>query len=55
MLRVIPIFLLQNQAGVDTFLYLSLNLIGLLFRSRVGSPTDLVTRRRGLQLEVYLY
>ena len=37
MLGIVPIFVLQDQASVDTFFYLSLNPIGLLFRSRVGS------------------
>ena len=34
MLGVVPILVLQDQASVDTFLYLSLYLISLLFRSR---------------------
>ena len=55
MLAVVPILVLQDQASVNTFLYLSLNLIGLLFRSRVGSPTYLGTHELGLQLEVHLY
>ena len=55
MLGVVPILILQDQASVDTFLYLSLYLIGLLFRSRKGSPTYLVTHELGLQLEVHLY
>ena len=55
MLGVVPILVLQDQASVDTFLYLSLNLSGLLFRSRVGSTTYLVTHKLGLQLEVHLY
>ena len=52
---VVPIFVLQDQASIDTLLYLSLYLVGLLFRSRVGSPTYLVTQELGLQLEVHLY
>ena len=55
MFAVVPILVLQDQAGVDTFLYLSLYLISLLFRSRVGSTTYLVTHELGLQLEVHLY
>ena len=55
MLGVVPIFLLPDQAIVDTFLYPSLYLIGLLFRSRVGSPAYLVNHELGLQLEVHLY
>ena len=43
MLGVVPILVLQDQASVDTVLYLSLYLIDLLFRSRVGSPSYLVT------------
>ena len=39
MLGVVPIVVFQVQASVDTFLYLSLYLIGLLFRSLIGSPT----------------
>ena len=54
MLRVVPILVLQDQAGVNTFLYLSLDLISLLFRSRVGPPTYLVTHELGFQLEVHL-
>ena len=50
MLGLVPIPVLQDQASVDTFLYLSLSLIGLLFRSRVGSPTYLVTPERGFSL-----
>ena len=37
MLGVVAVLVLQDQASGDTLLYLSLNLIGLLFRSRVGS------------------
>ena len=33
---VVPILVLQDQASVHTFLYLSLYLVGLLSRSRVG-------------------
>ena len=55
MLVVIPILVFQDQASVDTLLYVSLNLIGLLCRSRVGSFTYLVTHELGLQLEVHLY
>ena len=55
MLGVVPILVLQDQASVDTFLYMSLNLVGLLFRSRLGAPTYLVTHKFGLQLEVHLY
>ena len=55
MLGIVPILVLQDQASVDTILYLSLYLIGLLFRSRVGSPTYLVTHKLGLQLEVHLH
>ena len=52
---VVPILVLQNKASVDTLLYLSLNLVRLLFRSLVRSPTYLVTHEIGLQLEVHLY
>ena len=52
---VVPIPVLQDQASVDTILYLSLYLIGLFFRSRIGSPSDLVTHELGLQLGVHLY
>ena len=55
MLAVVPILVLQNQGSVDSLLYLSLNLISLLFRSRVGSPIYLVTHELGLQLEVHLH
>ena len=55
MFGVVPILVLQDQVRVDTFLYRSLNLIGLLFRRRLGSPTYLVTNELGLQLEVHLY
>ena len=55
MLGVVPILVLQYQASVDTLLYLPLNLIGLLFRSQIWSPTYLVTHEFGLQLEVHLY
>ena len=55
MFGVVPMLLLLNQATVDTPLYPSLNLIGLLFRSRVRSPTYLVTHELGLQLELHLY
>ena len=55
MLGVVPILVLQNQTSVNTFSYLSLYRIGLLFRSRVGSPTYLVTHELGLQVEVHLY
>ena len=55
MLGVVPIPLLQDWASVDTLLYLSLNLVGLLFRSWVGSPPDLMAHEPGLQLEVHLY
>ena len=54
MLGVVPILVLQDQASVDSVLYLSLYLIRLPFRSRVGSPTYLVTHELGLQLEVHL-
>ena len=54
-LGVVPILVLQDQASVDTFLYLSLYLISLLFRNRIGCPTHLVTHEVGLQLEVHLY
>ena len=54
MIGVVPILVLLNQASVDTFLYLSLNVIGQLFRSRTGAPTDLVTQQLGLPLEVQL-
>ena len=54
-LGVVPILVLHNQASVDTFLYLSLPLIGLVFGSRVGSPTYLLTYELGLQLDVHLY
>ena len=36
MLGVVPIFVLQDQADVDTLLYLSLDIVNLLFTSRVG-------------------
>ena len=39
MLGVVTILVLQDQASVNAFLYPSLYLIGLLFRSRLGSPT----------------
>ena len=52
---VVPILVLQDQASIDTLLYLSLYLVSLLFRSRVGSPTYLMTQELGLQLEVHLY
>ena len=55
MLGVVPVPVLQDYASVDTLLYLSLNLIGLLFRSRVGSPPDLMAHKFGVQLEVHLY
>ena len=55
MLGVVSILVLQDQASVDTFLYLSLYLFGLLLRSRVGSPAYLETHVVGLQLEVHLY
>ena len=55
MLGVVPILVLQYQPRVDTLLYLSLNLIGLLFRSRIWSPTYLVTHELGLHYEVHLY
>ena len=54
-LGMVPILVLHNQASVHTFLYLSLNLMGLLFRTSVGSPTYVVTYELGLQLEVQLY
>ena len=54
MLGLVPILVLQDQAGVDTLLHLSLYLIGLLFRSQVGSPSYLVTHKLGLQLDVHL-
>ena len=54
MFGIVPILVLLNQASGDTFLCLSLYLIGLLFRSRVGSPTYLVTHELRLQLEVHL-
>ena len=40
---------------LPTYLYLSLNLVGLLFRSWMRSPPDLVTHELGFQLEVHLY
>ena len=52
---VVPILVHQNRASVDTPLYLSLKLVGLLFRSRVGSPTYLLTHELGLHLEVNFY
>ena len=55
MLGVVPILVLWDQASVDTFLYLSLSLMGLLFRSQLGSPTYLVTHELGPQLEVHLH
>ena len=55
MLGVVPILALQIRASFATLLYLSLNPISLLFRSRVGNPTYLVTHELGLQLEVHLY
>ena len=55
MLGVVPVLVLQDQASVDTFLYLSLNLVGLLFRSSIRSPPDYVTHELGFQLEVHLY
>ena len=54
MLGVVPILVLQDEASVNTFLYLSLYLMGPLFRSRVGSPTHFVTHELGLQLEVHM-
>ena len=48
MLGVIPILVLQNQASLDIFFDLSLNLIGLLFSSQVGSGTHLLTHELGL-------
>ena len=55
MLGIVPTLVLQDQASVDILLYLSLFLIGLLFRSRLGSPFYLLTHELGLQLEVHLY
>ena len=55
MLGIVTILVLQDQASVNTLLYLSLYLIGLLFRSRVGSPLYLVTHELRVQLEVHLY
>ena len=55
MLGVVPILVLQNQARVDTVFYLLLNPVGPLFRSRLGSPTYLVTQELGVQPEVHLY
>ena len=50
MLGVAPVLVLQDQASVDTLLHLSLYLIGLLFRSRVGSPSHLVATKLGFSL-----
>ena len=55
MFGLVPILVFQDEASVDKLLYLSLNLIGLLLRSRVGSPTYPVTHELGLQLEIHLY
>ena len=55
MLGIVPILVIQYQARVDTLLYPSLYLIGLLFRSRVGSPSYLLTHELWLQPEVHLY
>ena len=52
MLGVVPFLVLQNQTGVYTFLYLSLNLVSLLFRSRIGSPPNLIAHELGVHLEV---
>ena len=39
MFGVVSILVLQEQASVETFLYPSLYLIGLLFRCGVGSAS----------------
>ena len=54
-LGVVPVPILQDWASVDTFLYLSLNLVGLLFRSGIGCPPDLMAHELRFQLEVHLY
>ena len=54
MVVIFPTLLLQDQASVDTLLYLSLDLECLLFRNRVGPPTYLVTHELRCQLEVHL-
>ena len=53
-LAVVPFLVLQDQASVDAFLYLSLDLISLLLRSRVWPQTYLVTDELGFQLMVHL-
>ena len=54
MLGVVPILVTGDQAGVNTPLYLSLNIISLLFRSWSGPPTYLVTHELVFQLVVHL-
>ena len=51
---VVFIIALQDQASVDTLLHLSFDLISLLFRSQVGTPTYLVTHKLRFQLEVHV-
>ena len=54
-LGVVPISVLRDQASADTLLHPSLYLIGLFFRSRIGSHPDLVTHEIRSKLEVHLY
>ena len=54
MLGIITILVLQDHVSVDTLLYLALDLIRLLFRSRVGPPTYLVTHKIPFRLGVQL-
>ena len=54
MLGVVLVFVLEVQPSVDKFLYLSLNLVGLLFRSWIKPATHLVSYELGLQLLIHL-
>ena len=54
MLGVLPILVFQDKASLDTFLYLSVNLVCLLFRRGVGPATYFVPHELRLQLEVPL-
>ena len=54
MLGIVPVLILQDQASIDTFLYLTLNLVSLLLKSWIGPRAYLMPHELMLQLEIHL-
>ena len=54
MLGIVAMVVLQDQASIHTLLYMRLNVVSLLFRSKIGPPAYLMPYKVRLQLEIHV-